>query len=178
MSEQSSVGTSRRVRAGDGVRADADGDSEIDIDLIAEAVRVRTEQNELTLRQISESLPDTETIMARVGHSWWHLYYAAKGGNWPLADYYFRRVGKLDNLVKVLRPKHKERMERFQATVIPPLKAAIEAKDFAAFQKSYDDATAMANVLHGESGYEYIKWELPKTPPPGGLRLGPTPEPK
>jgi hypothetical protein len=141
-------------------------------------MKVRTDANELTLRQISEALPDTETIMTRVGHSWWHLYYAAKGGNWGLADYYFRRVGKLDEMVKTLRPKHKERMERFQRTVIPAVKAAIEAKDFAAFEKAYHAATDMANEMHVESGYEYIKWELPKTPPPGGLRFGPTPEPK
>jgi hypothetical protein len=141
MSEKSLKSTS----ATSSERSNGD-DGDIDLDLIVDAVRVRTEQNELTLRQISESLPDTETIMARVGHSWWHLYYAAEGGNWGLADYYLRRVGKLDNLVKLLRPKHKERMERFQATVIPAVEAAVAAHDFKAFKKAYDAATDMAKV--------------------------------
>lgn len=140
-----------------------------------DVIRVATDENEMTLREMSEALPDTSTIMARVGQSWWHLIYAARGGNWGLAGYYLRRTGKLENTLKVLRPKHRERLERFQKTALPAVEAAVEAKDLARLEEAYAAATEMANTLHGESGYPYIKWELPKEPPQG-LRLDPVAE--
>ncbi len=137
-------------------------------------LRISTEENELTLREMSEALPDTSTIMARVGHAWWHVIYAARGGNWDLAAYYLRRIAKLENTLKVLRPKHRERLERFQATVLPAVVAAVDARDLAQLEGAYRAATDMANHLHAESGYPYIKWELPAEPPKG-LRLEPVP---
>jgi hypothetical protein len=139
---------------------------------MTDEIRVRTEENELTLEEMSAALPDTATIMARVGHAWWHVIYAARGGNWGLADYYLRRMTKLENTLKVLRPKHRERLERFQSTVLPPVVAAIAAQDLEGLEEAYRAATDMANVLHAESGYPYIRWELPAEPPKG-LRLGP-----
>lgn len=139
---------------------------------MTDEILVKTAENELSLQEMAEALPDTSTIMTRVGESWWRLYYAAQGGNWALADYYLRRVRKLDNTLSVLRPKHRERLDRFQATVLPEVTASIEAGDFDRFQRAFDEATATANRLHGESGYPYIKWILP-TEVPVGLELGP-----
>lgn len=139
---------------------------------MSDVVRVSTDENEITLREMSEALPDTSTIMTRVGECWWHLIYAARGGNWDLADYYLRRTTKLENTLKVLRPKHRERLERFQATALPAVVAAVDARDITALERAYAAATEMANELHGESGYPYIKWELPAEPPKG-LRLAP-----
>jgi hypothetical protein len=134
-------------------------------------IKVTTIDNELSLEEMSEALPDTATIMTRVGECWWHLIYAARGGNWGLADYYLRRVVKLENTLVTLRPKHAERMARFQEQAVPPVVAAMEAHDLDALEAAYAAATAMANELHGESGYPYIHWELPSEPPKG-LRLG------
>ena len=44
--------------------------------------KIATDENELTLREMSEALPDTPAVMEKVGHCWWHLIYAARGGNW------------------------------------------------------------------------------------------------
>lgn len=134
-------------------------------------VKVPTKDNELSLAEMSEALPDTATIMTRVGECWWHLIYAARGGNWGLADYYLRRVVKLENTLVTLRPKHAERMARFQQQAVPPVVAAVDAQDIEALEAAYQAATDMANVLHGESGYPYIRWELPGEPPKG-LHLG------
>jgi hypothetical protein len=134
-------------------------------------IKVTTKDNELTLEEMSEALPDTATIMTRVGECWWHLIYAARGGNWELADYYLRRVVKLENTLVTLRPKHTERMKRFQQAAVPPVVAALEARDLSALEAAYAAATEMANELHGESGYPYIRWELPAEPPKG-LSLG------
>jgi hypothetical protein len=134
---------------------------------VSDEIRVKTEENELTLEEMSAALPDTPAIMEKVGHSWWHLIYAARGGNWGLAEYYLKRVAKLENTLKVLRPKHRERLERFQAEALPPVRAAVDAQDIEAMESAFASATDMANQMHGESGYPYIKWELPAEPPKG-----------
>jgi hypothetical protein len=134
---------------------------------VSAEIRVKTDDNELTLTEMSSLLPDTSTIMSMVGHSWWHLIYAARGGNWRLAEYYMKRITKLDNALKVLRPKHKARLERFQAEAVPAVEDAIAAKDIDALEVAYAAATALANVLHAESDYPYIKWVLPDEAPRG-----------
>jgi hypothetical protein len=135
-------------------------------------LRVGTDDNELTLREIAEALPDTSTIMKRVGECWWHFLYAARGGNWGLAEYYLRRLWKLEEALKVLRPKHRERLERFQVGVLPAVIAAVEARDLGRLEVAFATATDEANRLHEESGYPYIRWTLPGEPPKG-LDLGP-----
>jgi hypothetical protein len=139
---------------------------------VPEEIRVRTADNELTLGEISAALPDTPAIMEKVGHSWWHLIYAARGGNWGLAEYYLKRVAKLENTLKVLRPKHRERLERFQAEALPSVVDAIKTRNLVDLEAAYAAATDLANVLHAESGYPYVKWVLPTTPPQG-LQLEP-----
>lgn len=138
----------------------------------ADASRVRTEENELTLEEMSAALPDTPAVMEKVGHSWWHLIYAARSGNWDLAGYYLRRVAKLENTLKMLRPKHRERLERFQREAIPQVADALEQRDLERLELAYAAATDFANQMHTESGYPYIKWVLP-IDPPIGLQLAP-----
>ena len=111
---------------------------------MTDEMRVKTEDNELTLAEMSAALPDTPTIMTRVGESWWHFIYAARGGNWGLAEYYLKRVRKLENSLKVLRPKHAERLERFQATALPEVWNALEAQDLARLEAAFAAATDMA----------------------------------
>jgi hypothetical protein len=136
----------------------------------ADEYLVKTEENELSLEEMSSALPDTPAVMEKVGHSWWHLIYAARGGNWDLAGYYLRRVGKLENTLKVLRPKHRERLERFQREALPDVVAALELHDIDRLEDAYAAATDLANQMHVESGYPYIRWELPAQPP-AGLQL-------
>jgi hypothetical protein len=139
-------------------------------------IRVKTDDNELSLAEMSAALPDTPAVMEKVGHSWWHLIYAARGGNWGLAEYYLKRVGKLENTLKVLRPKHRERLERFQQQALPAVYAAIAAQNLAELEIAYAAATDFANELHAESGYPYLRWVLPAEPPQG-LQLTPVAEP-
>jgi hypothetical protein len=141
-------------------------------DEIRDEFTVKTDDNELTLEEMSGALPDTSTIMARVGHSWWHLIYAARGGNWGLARYYHDRVAKLARKLAVLRPKHRERLELFQADALRFVAAAIDDRNLARLEEAYATATDLANHLHDESGYPYVRWVLPEDAPKG-LDLGP-----
>jgi hypothetical protein len=143
---------------------------------MSDEIRVTTDDNELTLTEMSAALPDTPAVMEKVGYSWWHLIYAARGGNWGLAEYYLKRVGKLENTLKVLRPKHRERLERFQEQGLPAVYAAIDARDIDRLEIAYAAATDFANDLHAESGYPYLRWVLPAEAPQG-LQLTPVAEP-
>jgi hypothetical protein len=149
-------------------------DETVNVDETAngDETKVATKDNELTLREMSEALPDTPQIMEKVGHCWWHMIYAARGGNWGLAGYYLRRVEKLSSALRVLRPKHAQRLWRFQTQALPDVLEAVEAEDLAALEVAYAAATDTANRLHDESGYPYIKWELPSEAPQG-LQLTP-----
>ena len=44
--------------------------------------------------------------------------------------------------------------------------AAIEQKDFAAFEPAFHAAVEMANAYHELKDKPYIRWKLPDTPPP------------
>ncbi len=126
---------------------------------------VRTKHAELSLEQMAELLPTTGEIMRSVGECWWKSAYAARGGNWPLAAYFARRVRGLQRSLAVLRPKHRERLEAFEGGVLTELLAAIAAQDGVAFERVFASATDLANRMHVDTGHAYIRWVLPDEPP-------------
>ena len=126
---------------------------------------VRTAHGELSLEEMADALPSTGDLMALVGGSWWKCAYAARGGNWPLAAYFARRVRSLQRKLGVLRPKHRERLAAFEAEQLAPLFRAIEARDPGAFEATFAAATERANQSHVETGYAYIRWVLPNEAP-------------
>lgn len=126
---------------------------------------VRTTHGELSLEQMAEALPSTGDLMALVGSSWWKCAYAARGGNWPLAAYFARRVRSLQRKLGLLRPKHRDRLAAFETERLGPLFRAIELADLGAFETAFAAATYSANQSHVETGYPYIRWVLPDEPP-------------
>ena len=132
----------------------------------------RAKPSPLTLEQLAELLPGTGEIMASVGNAWWKCAYAARGGNWELAAYFARRVRGLQRKLAVTRPKYADDLDAFEAQLITPLLAALDAHDGPAFERLYRDATDRANELHRKWAKPYIKWVLPDDAP-RDLELGP-----
>jgi hypothetical protein len=128
--------------------------------------------DELTPEHIAAGLPGTADLMVLVGSSWWRCAYAARGGNWPLAAFYARRVRSLQRRLGVIRPKYQERLATFETAMLGPVFAAIETQDPAAFDRAFATATDDANTQHVETGYGYIRWTLPDEAPKD-LDLGP-----
>ena len=128
--------------------------------------------DDLSPEHIEAGLPGTADLMVLVGNSWWRCAYAARGGNWPLAAFYARRVRSLQRRLGVIRPKHAERLAAFETAMLGPLFAAIEVQDRPAFERAFTVATDDANRQHVETGYGYIRWKLPDAPPQD-LDLGP-----
>jgi len=128
--------------------------------------------DELSPEHIAAGLPGTADLMVLVGNSWWRCAYAARGGNWPLAAFYARRVRSLQRRLAAIRPKYAERLATYESAMLAPVFAAIERQDRAAFDLAFAAATDDANVQHVETGYGYIRWTLPDEPPKD-LDLGP-----
>jgi hypothetical protein len=128
--------------------------------------------DEITPEHIAAGLPGTADLMVLVGNSWWRCAYAARGGNWPLAAFYARRVRSLQRRLAIIRPKYAERLATYENTMLAPVFAAIETQDRAAFDGAFATATDNANRQHVETGYGYIRWTLPNEPPKD-LDLGP-----
>ncbi|MGH2499235.1 MAG: hypothetical protein ACRDF0_03970 [Candidatus Limnocylindria bacterium] len=139
---------------------------------MSEPLRVRTTNAELTLEEIAESLPGTGDLMALVGGAWWKCWYAAHGGNWPLAAYFARRVRGLQRDLAVIRPKYRADLETFERGELAAVLSAIAAEDLAAFEAAYARATEAANRYHVKTGKAYVRWVLPDEPPKD-LHLGP-----
>lgn len=126
---------------------------------------VRTKHAALSFEQLAELLPGTGEIMQSVALCWWKCAHAARGGNWPLAAYFARRVRGLQRDLAVLRPKHRERLEEFERGVLAEVFRAIEARDRARFEAAFAGATDLANAMHVQTGHAYIRWVLPDEPP-------------
>lgn len=125
----------------------------------------RTKRGELTLEEIAELLPGTGELMASVGNCWWKCAYAARGGNWPLAAYFVRRVRGLQRKLAVVRPKYAGDLAAFEEEQIAPTLAACDAGDPRAFDRAFAAATDKANELHVKWAKPYIRWTLPDEPP-------------
>ena len=128
--------------------------------------------DELSPEHIAAGLPGTADLMVLVGNSWWRCAYAARGGNWPLAAFYARRVRSLQRRLAAIRPKYAERLATYESAMLAPVFAAIERQDRGAFDRAFAAATDDANRQHVETGYGYIRWTLPDEPPKD-MDLGP-----
>lgn len=136
--------------------------------------RVRTTHGELSLEEMAEALPSTGDLMALVGQTWWKCAYAARGGNWELAAYFARRVRGIQRRLAIVRPKYAGDLARFESERMEPVLAAAAARDTAAFERAFAEATDEANRMHEKWGKSYIRWVLPDEPPKD-LDLGPGP---
>jgi hypothetical protein len=125
----------------------------------------RTKHGELTLDQLAELQPGLGRLMPEVSDAYWYAFYAAKGGNFPLARYYVKKVASLFRLCAIARPKYAAQLEAYRGHTLEPLEKAVAARDFAAFDKAYMAGIAEANRYHVATGHPEIVWKLPPEPP-------------
>ena len=90
----------------------------------------------------------------------------AKAENWPMAKFQYKEIRGLMELGAFMRPKHEEALNQYLEENWKPLEKAIDDKDFAAFEKAFNEAIDMANAYHELKDKPYIRWKLPDAPPP------------
>lgn len=137
----------------------------------------KTKHGELSLDQLAEIQPGLGRLMPEISERFWILYYAAKGGNWELAQYQLNGVRNLLRIGSVTRPKMANYLHAFSQGHLGAVEKAILAQDFSAFEQTYHKAVEGANSYHAATGHTDIRWKLPPTPP-AHLDLGPTPNKK
>lgn len=108
--------------------------------------------------------PGLGTVMFEYGNRFTNAYYAAKSGNWALAQYELKEALEIQEVGEITRPKRAEALKSFEEAYLVPLKKAIEAKDGEAFRTRFEVAVAGCNGCHASAGYPFIRYVLPPAP--------------
>ena len=130
-----------------------------------EKIVVKTKHGELTLEQLAEVQPGLARLMKEIGDRFHVLYYAAKGGNWKLAEHEQKVTISILKIGATLRPKYHQDITTFIQSHINPLGESIKARDWKQFEHAYRNAVDETNKLHEKYGYGFIHYTLSKDPP-------------
>ncbi|HET7009344.1 MAG TPA: hypothetical protein VFI11_01090 [Anaerolineales bacterium] len=115
--------------------------------------------------QLVELQPGLGRLMPEVSRRYWILYYAAKGGNWPLAGHQLRQMRHLFRMGSTTRPKMAKHLDAFQQGTLDGLEAAIQARDWPEFDRQFQAGIQSANRFHVTTNHPEIRWKLPANPP-------------
>ena len=120
----------------------------------------------LSIDDLAVIQPGLARIMPEVGQRYWKLYYAAREGNWVMADFQLGEIQVLMELGIITRPKYQEHLETFMEDDLGAMAKAIEAKDWESFEQAFQQGVRNANDYHKLNDKEFIVWKLPEYAPP------------
>jgi hypothetical protein len=126
---------------------------------------VKTTHGSITLDQIAEIQPGLGTVMIEYGTRFWSMYYAAKGGNWELAQYQIKEMLEIQEVGETTRSGRAANLKTFEATYLEPLNDTLNSKDWNAFATAYNNTINGCNGCHILNQFSYIKYTLPSSPP-------------
>jgi hypothetical protein len=130
-----------------------------------EKVVIKTKHGELTLDQLAEVQPGMARLMKEIGERYGILYFAAKGGNWKLAQHELKQIVSLMKVGGTLRPKYSHDITSFIQTYLNPISDTIEVRNWREFESAYKKGIDESNKLHEKYGYGFIRYVMPKNPP-------------
>jgi len=128
-------------------------------------VRATTKHGTLSVDDIAAMQPGMARLMDELSRRYWILYYAAKAGNWDLARYMEKEAEKTLRTASVARPKYRDDIGAFVRDRLGPLGAAIDRKDWAAFDAAYRRGIADSDMYHDKYNKRFIRFRLPDHPP-------------
>jgi hypothetical protein len=117
------------------------------------------------LKTLASIQPGLGTVMIEYANRYSGIYYAAKGGNWPLAAYQLKEALEIQEVGETTRPQRAESLKAFERAFLDPLSTAIEARDFKSFESAFEAGIQGCNGCHAALGFPFIKYELPSGPP-------------
>jgi hypothetical protein len=132
----------------------------------ADRIVVDNGKRTLTLNELARSQPGMDRLMAEIAERARRLYYAGSAGNWPLAAYFCRSLGKRLRESAFVRPRYAEAMAEFLDVDYAPLAEAVRVQDGPAFAAAWDHVVTRVNHWHEEFGKGYVVYRTPDTPPP------------
>ncbi len=120
---------------------------------------------EAQLKTLADIQPGLGTVMIEYGNRISTMYYAAKGGNWGMAEYQLKEAREIQEVGENTRPGRAAMLKSFEAANLDKLADNIKAKDWKKFEKSFKEAVVGCNGCHAANGFPFIKYELPKASP-------------
>lgn len=116
------------------------------------------------LDAIASIQPGLGTVMTEYGNRFTDVYFAAKGGNWGLAQYQLKEMIEIQEVGEITRPGRADALKSFEDAYLKPLGETIENKDFAAFESSFKETIAGCNGCHAGTDHAFVKYILPQKP--------------
>lgn len=116
------------------------------------------------LKALADIQPGLGTIMIEYSDRYTNMYYAAKGGNWGLADYMLKEAREIQEVGETTRPGRAAALKAFESAYLDPLDKAIKAKDFKQFNAAFNAGIQGCNGCHAGNGFPFIRYQLPKAP--------------
>jgi hypothetical protein len=117
------------------------------------------------LKALAAIQPGLGTVMIEYGNRFTNTYYAAKGGNWGLAEYMLDEALEIQEVGEATRPERADALKAFEDAYVGPLEDAIKAKDFGKFETAFNAGVKGCNGCHASQGKPFIEYSLPDTPP-------------
>jgi hypothetical protein len=121
-----------------------------------------TEQKFATLEQIQEALG---SVMMEYNYRLTTMYYAAKGGNWGLANYELKEAKEIQEVGETTRPQFAASLKSFEKAYLDNKVApTIKEKSFSKFKKAFGEMVQGCNACHAQWGKPFIHYVLPRHP--------------
>ena len=125
--------------------------------------------NDDKLKVLGDIQPGLGVIMQEIGRRFTAIFYAARAGNWDLANYELKELREAQEVAEITRPKRKDALISFEESFLGgeedaaegTLQDAINKKNFIAFNKSFKSAVNGCNGCHQSTGFPFIKYKLP-----------------
>ena len=127
--------------------------------------------NDDKIKVLGDIQPGLGVIMQEIGRRFTAIFYAARSGNWDLANYELKELREAQEVAEITRPKRKDALISFEDSFLGgeenaaegTLQDAINKKNFLAFNKSFKSAVDGCNGCHQSNGFPFIKYKLPKS---------------
>lgn len=117
------------------------------------------------LKTLATIQPGLGTIMLEYSTRYSNMYYAARGGNWPLAAYQLKEAREIQEVGETTRPEKADALKAFERSFLDPLEKTIVAKDFKRFDAAFKAGIQGCNGCHTAQDMPFIKYQLPDSPP-------------
>jgi hypothetical protein len=130
------------------------------------------------------TLPSQSHAMTDVDYQFSNLWFAAKAKNWPLAQFYLNEtmshIGWMIRLRPVRQTSHGDLalqpiFDAMQSGPVAEAKAAIGAKDNAAFESAYTHVMTACYSCHVAAEKPYLRPHIPDAPATRIIDMTPTP---
>jgi hypothetical protein len=117
------------------------------------------------IKRLSDIQPGLGTVMIEYSTRFTNAYYAAKGGNFELAEYMFKEMKEIQEVGETTRPARAPLLKAFETNYLDKLDAAAKAKNWSQYQSLVPQVINSCNGCHAMTGFPFIVYQLPSAPP-------------